>query len=394
MKQVYLDYAAATPLHPEVYESMLPLLSNYFYNPGSLHQGGRETYTLIKEARSSIARALSARPQEIYFVDGGTEGNNLAIQGVLSAWPQQHNNIKPHIITTDIEHPSILETVKKLEMSCDISFLNVDLEGKVSIKELKELITERTILISVGYVNGEIGTVQDLRAIAKTIRHYRKNNHTPYPYLHTDAVQATQFQNMNILQLGVDMMTVAGSKIYGPKKIGVLFIKEGTSINPISFGGTQESTLNPGTENTPYIVAFSKSLMLVRERSESEYTRIEELKDHFLSLLDISDLIVNSPEDGSPHILNITIPGISSEELVIRLDARGIACSVRSACKSGEDGDSHVILALRGEQRTPDNTGSVRFSFGLHTTKEDVTYVVEILMEIVSHMRAVKQKYS
>ena len=398
---IYLDHAAATPLDPEVFSVMEPWLKTDFHNPGGLYAGAVKAQKLIESSRSDVAKELDARNQEIIFVDGGTEANNLAIQGSIAAWRKDNPHTRPHIITSAIEHSSVFELFKHLEQNCDVDYIPVDSQGLVDIKELKKLINERTVIISVAYANGETGVIQDIKEIAKTARHYRKHNESIYPYVHTDAVQAANYLSLNVLKLGVDMMTISGSKIYGPKKIAALFVKTGTKINPLIFGGEQEFALRPGTENVPYIAGFAKALEISRACSETESERLYELKEFFMDKLsqsqELNKLIFNSGCDRDlflPHIINITIAGLSSEELVIRLDSHGIACSMRSACTSGEEGDSHVILAMREhDESNKDETGSLRFSMGRSTSKDDLVKVLEVLQTTVSSMKATKNTY-
>jgi cysteine desulfurase len=274
----------------------------------------------------------------------------------------------------------------------DISYLPVDENGILNIKELKKAIQENTILVSVAYVNGEIGVVQNIREIAKSIRHYRKHNKSIFPYFHTDAVQAVNYFDLNVQKLGVDFMTINASKIYGPKKIGALYKKANIEIDAIITGGSQEFGLRAGTENVPYIVGFAEAVKVTQKIKEKESERLAKLSLFMEKLLKEKmslDFVING--DGSeraPHIINISIPELSSEEIVLRLDAVGIKVSVKSACKSGEYGDSHVIRALRS-----DNTQSIRFSFGRATTKKDIEYVVEQLVKITDSMQKTFEEY-
>lgn len=398
MNHIYLDYAATTPLDPAVFDAMKPYFTEQFHNPSGVYSAALLVKSALHDAREGTARALSARPQEIIFCDGGTEANNLAIRGAILAWKEKHPNQKPHIITSSIEHSSVLELCKELEYNneCTVDYLPVDASGTIDPKELKKRITENTVVVSISYANGEVGVIQDVKEIAKVVRHYKKHNATMYPYFHTDAAQATSFCNTNVLQLGVDLMTITGSKIYGPKKIAALFVKTGVNLKPLLYGGEQESSLRPGTENIPYIVGFAAALQRAQELKDKELARLTSLKEYFireLSTLDPS-IIINSNHPHAqylPNIVNITVPELSSEEIVLRLDAKGIACSMKSACTNTTDGDSHVILALRANDETNRaHTGSIRFSFGRGTAKEELQTTFTELTSVITRIREFK----
>ncbi len=393
--RVYLDNASATPVDVRVLSEMQVYFNEKFYNPSALYQEGVFVRNIIEQSRNTIATELHARPQEIFFMDGATEANNAAILGIVRLWQKNNPNTQPHIITSVIEHSSVLEVFKSLEQEgVLVTYLEVDEGGIVSSKELKKELQKNTILISIGYVNGEIGTIQNIREIMKTIRHFRKHNDNQYPYFHTDAVQAVNYvSEINVLKLGIDCMTINAGKIYGPKKIAVFFKKMNVAIDPIMFGGNQENGIRSGTENVPYVVGMEHSLSLARKLQPSEILRLQKLKDFFISQLkqQFTEVIINTEGvESIPNIVNITFPNISHEEVMIRLDARGIMCSVKSACRVGEEGDSHVIKAIARDDRP---TGSLRFSMGRTTTKKDVDKVVKELKVIVENMNSVYKKY-
>lgn len=392
---VFLDHASGTPLDFEIFSTMKPYFSDIFFNPSALYTGGVRVRNILEDARKNIATLINARPIEIVFADGGTEANNMAIFGTVSAWKENHPHDVPHIITTMIEHSSVLETCTYLEShGCEVTYLSVDEQGVVDIKQLKESFCSRTILVSIGYVNGETGVIQNIKEIAKTIRHYRKHQNSEYPYFHTDAVQATNYLPITVPQLGVDMMTINASKIYGPKKIAVLFKKTGIKCTPVLFGGDQEMRLRPGTENIPYIIGMEQSLEKTLQIQNSEYERLHMLQNFFIQEIKarFPGVVINSGEAHRiPNIVNISIPHLSSEEIVLRLDAKGIMASVKSACKSGEDGDSHVILAMRSDSK--ENTGSIRFSMGRITTKRDIQHTLDVLQDIVEKMNTIYSEY-
>ncbi len=402
-----MDYASGTPIDKNVLKKMKPFFNEQFFNPGSIYQEGFDIRDILGTSRAEIARAISARPQEIIFTDGGTEANNLVLRGLVSKWRTKNQKKKPHIIISNIEHASILETCKDLEKKklIDLSYINVDEYGKINLNELKKTIHENTLLISIAYANGEIGVVQDIRAIAKTIRHYKKNNPNPgikkygtndrelsLPYFHTDAVQALNYLDLNVLKLGVDFMTINASKIYGPKKIAALYKKTGIDIDSIITGGSQEFGLRAGTENIPFIVGFAESIKKTIILRDSEYKRLFALQNYFEKKLfkemKLDYMINGQGTERIPNIINISIPEISSEEIVLRLDAAGIKVSVKSACKSSEFGDSHVITSLRKY-----NTQSIRFSMGRDTQKSDIDYIVHQLATITNTMKNIFNLY-
>ena len=395
-KRIYLDHASATPIDARVYNDMKPYLEEKFHNPSALYTEAVETRAVIEAARHTVADLLRARPQEIVFVDGATEGNNMAILGTVRAWQKQHHGEVPHVITTSIEHASVYEVCRHLENEgVQVTYLNVDTDGQIHLQELKQSITPNTVIISIGYVNGEIGTIQDIRGVMKAVRHYRKHNTSSYPYVHTDAVQAVNYvEEIGVPQLGVDLMVINAAKIYGPKKIATLYVKTGVAIEPILYGGNQERTLRSGTEHVAGIVGMARSLSLARKHQPSESLRLTSIKNYFVSKLqdNFPDIVINASDGESiPNIVNVTFPHISHEEIVIRLDAQGIMCSVKSACKAGEDGDSHVIQAITNGADRP--TGSIRFSMGRTTTKRDIDRTFRALHTIVHSMNDTYTKY-
>ena len=394
-KRIYMDHASGTACSKSVFTEMKPFFIENSYNPGGIYKEAVHVRQFIESSRSSVAAILKSRPEEITFVDGATEANNIAIIGTIRAWKKNNPDIIPHVVTTTIEHTAVLETCKALEHEgVLVTYLGVNEQGLINLRELKESLRENTVIVSVGYVNGEIGTIQDIRAMMKTIRHYRKTQSSVYPYMHTDAVQAVNYVNeISLPRLGVDLMTINASKIYGPKKIAVLFIKSNIVIDPIIYGGNQEKGMRSGTENVPYIVGMAKSLQETRVLQTYESRRLSILqKDIETRLRELfpKSILNSNAENKIPNIVNITFPNISHEEIVIRLDARGIMASVKSACKAGEDGDSHVIKTVaRGDR----DTGSIRFSFGRTTTQKDINHMLNQLKEIVTNMNEVYEKY-
>ncbi|KKR78556.1 MAG: Cysteine desulfurase, partial [Candidatus Nomurabacteria bacterium GW2011_GWA2_40_9] len=353
------------------------------------------------------ATVLYARPEEVIFTSGGTEGNNLAIQGLvwsihltpaLSLLRRGGNTSLPHIITTNIEHPSVLETCKMLEQRglAEVTIVSVEANGIVDPKKIKKEIKENTVLVSVMYANNEIGTVQPIREIAKEIRHFRKNKKSNFPVFHTDAVQAVNYLNINVEQLGIDLMTLSGSKITDAGRVGILYKRKSVKLVPIYGGGDQELGIRPGTENLPEILKFAKALQATENIREKESVRLTKLRDYFFTKLekmskagfDMNEagIVVNGDrENRLPNNINITILKIPSDLLVIELSAYGVMSSSKSACKSSSEKGSYVITAIRPE--LDKEIGGVRFSLGRDTKKADIDYTLASLVKIINKLK-------
>ncbi|MBI3634396.1 MAG: cysteine desulfurase [Candidatus Yonathbacteria bacterium] len=386
MRRIYLDYAAATPPDTRALKVMNDTSKKFYGNPSSLHLEGQEAKKSLENARGIIAGTISAHPNEIIFTSGATEANNMAIRGVVSM--ARERGIKnPHIIISAIEHPSILEVAEALQKEgVSVSRLSVDHRGTVNAKELRKLINENTVLVSVMYANNEIGTVEPIRDIAKEIRHARKTNNSSYPYFHTDGAQAANYLDLNVLKLGVDLMTISSGKTYGPRGIGALFVRRGIILQPLLQGGEHESGRRAGTEGVALAVGFAEALILAEKIKTKEYARVKKLRDNLAEkiLKKIPDCVINGDiENGLPNILNISVAGCDSEALVIYLDAIGIAVSGKSSCKSSDRSPSHVIMALGGN-----DSGTIRFSLGRNTKKEDIARVAQELPRIIALLRA------
>jgi len=397
-KIVYLDNASATPLSVSVLNKMHLSLKKYFANPSAIHDLGMETKKVLDEARDSVGKILGAHMNEIIFTSGATESNNLAILGVIENLPKKYKT--PHIVTTNIEHASVLEVFKFLEKEkkIEVTYLEIEKNGIVDIQKLKKVLKENTVLVSVMYANNEIGTIQPIKEIAKTIRHYKKNltqdkqEENIYPLFHTDATQAVNYLDINVLRLGVDMMSLNSGKIYGPKGVGVLFKKRGVTLKPLILGGDQEFSLRAGTQNTPLILGLSEALSETEDMKITEVKRLTNLREMFIKKLKNLfdhleiDMILNGDQSVClPNIINITIPKIPSDLLLIELSARGIYVSEKSACKSGDKKNSHVLEAIHG--RTTESINSIRFSLGRDTKKEDLDYVIKCLSDILKKLR-------
>ena len=367
-KKIYLDYAA----------SVSP-------NPSSIHELGILAKQKLETARAITAETLQARPVEIIFTSGGTEGNNLAIQGTVFAAP-----FFPHIITTNIEHPSVLETCKLLEKRklAQISIVPVEANGIVDSKKIRQAIRKNTILVSVMYANNEIGTIQPIKEIAREIRHYKKIHKRNNLYFHTDAVQGANYLDLSVEKLGVDMLTLSGSKIENAGKIGVLYKRKNVLLAGVFGGGDQEFGLRPGTENLPEILKFVQAFGVARKIKDKETKRLTKLRDYFIIKLSRMplDMKVNGDQKNRlPNNVNITFPKIPSDLLVLELSAWGVMCSSKSACKSSRVDGSYVIKALR--PNADPEIGGVRFSLGPDTTKKDVDYTIKALAQILTKLK-------
>ena len=385
-------------------------------NPSSIHSAGVQARLKLEKARTEIAKVLSVRPEEIIFTSGGTESNNLAILGLIHLTPSPLSLLRrgvgerslQHIVTTNIEHASVLEVCKYLERTkqAEVTYVEVEDNGIVDPKKIKKALRLNTVLVSVMYANNEIGTVQPIRKIAKEIRHYKKTHLTRlrhpllskeragerFPVFHTDAVQAVNYLPIRIPELGVDLMSLNSAKIYGPKGIGALYVKKGTPLRSIMFGGNQEMGLRPGTENVASILEFSKALQTVEKIKAKEVKRLTKLRDYFLNKLKYSNILNNvimlingDLQNRLPNNVNMTIPKIPSDLLVIELSARGIMASAKSACKAGDGKASYVIQAINKNIKEED--GSLRFSLGRETTKADIDYTVKALSEILTKLK-------
>lgn len=389
MKRIYLDHAAATPLDSRVKDAMAPFFADEFGNAGGLYQEGRRAKKAIDDARESIAHQIGARAEEIIFTSGGTESDNLAIFGVAAA--SGSFTKKPHIITTTFEHHAVLRPCQKLEKEgFDITYLNVGEDGIVNFEDVKKALRPETILVSIMYANNEIGTIQPIREIAKIIQEYREKNKSAYPYFHTDACQAAGYLDINVHNLGIDLLTVNGSKMYGPKCIGFLYRKMGVNIKPMMYGGNQEMRMRAGTENVPLVVGLAKSLEIAQEIRESELNRLIELRDYFIAELTkkIHKVVLNGhPTKRLPNNINVSILDIEGESLLLYCDAKGIAFSTGSACTSDSLDPSHVILALGKPYEFAHS--SIRFSMGRETTKQDLDYVLDMLPKTVEWLRTI-----
>lgn len=385
MKRTYLDYAAATPVRQEVRKFIQHFATENFGNPSTIYLEGRIAKQALEQARKTVAKNLNCRPHEIIFTNGGTESINLAIFGVARAYKKFFK--KPRIITSQIEHPAVLEPVKQLaKEGFDIKYVSTNKFGEINLPELKKYLNSQTILVSIMYANNEIGTIQPIERISAIIKKFRKNKYLPF--FHTDACQATNYLDIDVNHLGVDFMTLNGGKIYAPKASGILYKKSGISIDPIIFGGGQEKNLRSGTENLASWIGFAKALELTQKEKTAEIKKTKQLRDYLQkNVLKIPQTFLNGhPQKRLPNNLNVIIFGIEGESLILELDKAGIAASTGSACHSHSLEPSHVLRALGLPRKIIH--GSLRLTLGKYTTKKEINYVIKTLPKIVKKLRA------
>lgn len=388
MKEVYLDNAATTKVDPRVVEAMLPYFSEHYGNPSSIYKIGHESKIVVDEARERIAKILGGiKPDEILFTSGGTESDNMAVLGSA----RKHKDKKKHIITSQIEHHAVLFPCEKLEKEgFEVTYLQVDRYGVVNPGDVKKALREDTVLVSIMYANNEIGTIEPISEIAAVIKKFREENKTPFPYFHTDACQAAGYLDLNVNTLGVDMLTLNGSKVYGPKGVGILYLRNGVKIEPLVYGGGQEKNLRSGTENIASIVGLARALEIADEEKEEEAERLtklgEKLKEGILKKIP-KTFLNGHPTNRLPNNINMTILDIEGEALILHLDNYGIYTSTGSACTSQSLDPSHVILAMGLPYEAAH--GSLRFAMGRYTTEEDIDYVLEKLPGVVENLRSI-----
>ncbi|TZE83495.1 cysteine desulfurase NifS [Calorimonas adulescens] len=375
---IYLDNAATTKVRPEVLKEMLPYYEEYYGNPSSIYYFSASSRDAIDKARQRTARAIKARPSEIFFTSGGSEADNWAIKGTALALRENGN----HIITTSIEHHAVLNAAHFLEeMGYRVTYLPVDKYGMINPDDVKNAITKDTILISVMYANNEVGTIEPIKEIGRIAR---ENG----IYFHTDAVQAVGHIPTDVEELMVDLLSMSAHKFYGPKGVGALYIREGTKIFPLIHGGSQERNRRAGTENVPGIVGMGKAIELAAEEIEGEYKRVSNMRDTLIDRIisSLPDIRLNGhPESRLPNIINIGVNGVSSDTLLLNLDMAGIYVSGGSACTAGSLDPSHVLLAM-GQTKEEAKT-SIRFSLGRYNRIDEIDEVVEKFTELVTRLR-------
>jgi cysteine desulfurase len=378
LKKVYMDNGATTQVDEKVLEAMLPFYKDLYGNPSSLHSFGRDVKKHLEEAREKVAAAIHADPAEIYFTSGGTEADNLAVQGVARALKKKGN----HIITSAIEHHAILDVCKAMEKEgFKVTFLPVDAHGMVDPEAFRAAVTEETILATIMMANNEVGTLQPIAEIGRITREKGI-------LLHTDAVQAIGNVPVHVEELGVDLLTLAAHKFYGPKGIGALYVRRGTRVNKLNYGGGQEKKVRPGTENIPGIVGLGRAIELAVADIPGKAAHLTHLRQKLIdNLLQIKDVKLNGhPEKRLPGNANLSFEYVEGESLLLSLDMKGVAASSGSACTSGSLEPSHVLLAMGLPHQTAH--GSLRLTLGKNNTEEEVDYVLEVLPEIVERLRS------
>ncbi|MDD5489208.1 MAG: cysteine desulfurase family protein [Candidatus Moranbacteria bacterium] len=398
-KHVYLDYASTTPLDPRVFAVMKHFFSQKFGNPMSLHSFGKEAREAVEKSRKLAADFFGCEPGEIVFTSGATESNNLAVKGTAIAFASHSNKkSKPHLITTQFEHSCVLEASKKLEEQgmADVSYVSVGKDGLVTIDAIKKEIRDNTILVSVMYVNNEIGTIQPIKEIGKLIKKInaeREMKSLPKIIFHTDAVQAVNYLDCHVDNLGVDLLTASGHKIYGPKGVGILFVRKNTPIRRIQDGGGHEMGLRAGTLNVPGIVGFGAALELVENERKRNYKIVEKMQGYLISRLlkEIKGVKLNGSKiKRIPNNINLTVKDVEGEGMLLGLDMKGIAVSTGSACSAGDLRPSHVLTAIGiGEE---ESHGSLRVTLGKYTTKQEADYFLNSFKEVVARLRKIAGK--
>ena len=378
--EIYLDNSATTKPYQEVVDKMVLALTTQYGNPSSIYKKGIEVEREIKEIRRNIARSLGAKETEIYFTSGGTECNNTIIRSVANL----NKKTKNHIISTVIEHPSVLNTLKDLEADgFEVTYLPVGKDGKISLEDLKNAIKKETILVSVMHVNNEIGTIQPIEEIGKYLKSLDEK-----VYFHVDGVQSYAKIKFRPSRYNIDFMSVSGHKLHGPKGIGFMYVKENNRIKPLLTGGGQEIGIRSGTENVPGIYGIGEAVRILNQDLEGTIDKIRGLRDLLKEeiLTNIDNIKINSPEDGVCHVLNVSFRGVRGEVLLHYLEQKEIYVSTGSACSSKKKG-SHVLNAIG---LTPDEIeGAIRFSLSDLNTKEEIMTTVEVLKESVSDLRMI-----
>jgi len=383
---IYLDNAASTQIHEDVLNSMLPYLKEQYGNPSSIHRYGRLAHKAIEKARKQIASLINAEPSEILLTSGGTESNNTALRGIAM------KNTSGRIITSSIEHDAILEPCKKLEQNgFDVDYLPVNKFGMVDSSVLKSHISDKTILVSIMFGNNEVGTIQTIPELSKICN---ENNIT----FHTDAVQAVGKIPLDVKKLGIDLLSISSHKLYGPKGIGALYIKNGIDIDPVILGGGQERGLRSGTENVANIVGFGKACEIAKNNLNENIIQIKKLRDNLVEkvLNEIPEVILNGHSQSRlPNNAHFTFLGVNGEDLIIKLDEYGIAASTGSACSVNTQKASHVLQAMGFSLEQI--TGSLRLTIGIFNDQKEIDQTVDILKKVVQELRSVspfKEKYS
>ncbi|USY31633.1 cysteine desulfurase family protein [Bacillus velezensis] len=378
MERIYLDHAATSPMDERVLEEMKPHFFGSFGNPSSIHSFGRESRKWVDEARADIAREISAKEQEIIFTSGGTEADNLAIFGTAAA----RKNEGKHIITTAVEHHAVLHACEKLEEDgFEVTYLIPGPSGRISANQVKEALRDDTILVTVMYGNNEVGTIQPIDEIGELLSGHQA-------YFHTDAVQAFGYMPIDVKKSRIDMLSVSGHKLNGPKGTGFLYVNQEVKLSPILLGGEQERKRRAGTENVPGIAGLKEAVVLSNREREEKTAKYKEFKNIIMNTLEKSGVTAEVNGDAEkclPHILNLYFPGVPVEALLVNLDMEGVAVSSGSACTAGSVLPSHVLTAMFGSE-SGRLTSSIRLSFGLGNTAEQIETAAEKLAAVVKRL--------
>ncbi|GIP20511.1 cysteine desulfurase family protein [Paenibacillus sp. J22TS3] len=378
----YFDHAAATPPSEEVIRTVYEVMKAHYGNPSSLHQPGLEGGKLLRRAREVCAASLGVQPREVIFTSGATESNNLALKGAAL----QYRSRGKHIITTEIEHPSVYESAKQLEtLGFDVTFLPVSHDGTVTAKQVLEAVRPDTILVSVMHVNNETGSIQPIQEIGRALQSTR-----PKVLFHVDGVQGYGKVPLSLQSCGIDLYSLSAHKIRGPKGVGLLYIKDGVSLFPLLSGGGQERGLRAGTENVPLIVGMAKAVRMAGEHIEARAKQLRHLREQLVSgIQQIPELVLNSPvQGGAPHIVSFSYPGMKAEALLHMLEEAGFMVSTKSACSSKSAEPSRVLLAMGAGEAAA--TSGIRISFGEEHTAHHIQLLIDALTSAVSRLKAVK----
>lgn len=378
MNRIYLDHAATTPMHPEVLAEMVKVMTTEFGNPSSIHHFGRGARKILDATRDELAKSIGTKANNILFTSGGTESDNLAIIG----YAEQNRAKGQHIITTQVEHHAVLHSCMELEKrGFEVTYLPVDENGYVNMETFDDALREDTILVTIMYGNNEVGTIQPITEIGQRLAEHQA-------VFHTDAVQAYGIENLDVEELKVDMLSVSAHKMNGPKGIGFLYIRDGIKLARQLFGGEQERKRRAGTENVAAIAGFRKAVQLSQIDLDTKHIFYRDLKNRFIKRLEDSGIHfqLNGLLDYTmPHILNLSFPGTNVEAMLVNLDLAGIAASSGSACTAGSIDPSHVLVAMFGKE-SERLTNSIRFSFGLHNTQEQINKAAEDTAKIVQRL--------
>ena len=381
MERIYMDYGASTPVDKEIIEEMMPYFDKFYGNPSSIHSFGREAFDAVEESRKKVADIICANEDEMVFTSGGTESDNLAIKGIAFRNKEKRGSKGTHIITSAIEHPGVLATCKYMEqIGFNVKYLPVDKHGLIDIKELEAAISKDTFLITIMFANNEIGTIEPMDKIGKIAKEHGI-------IFHTDAVQAVGKVPVDVNKLNIDLLALSSHKIYGPKGVGALYVRNGVKLQTIAHGGGHEKGLRSSTYNTPGIVGLGKACEMGKTRLKEDMVHLKNLRDMLIKyILKIEESYLNGhPEKRLVNNAHFKFTAIEGESLNLMLDDKGIAAATGSACSSKKLQASHVLLAIG--LKPEEAHGSLRLTLGRMNTKEDVEYVAEVLPEIVQNLR-------